>query len=230
MLEPVSLNAKTDDNKSMIQLPFININYRTDVRVVDFMPRNLLDFSHQVKKRKRSEFAVLSDNELSEAESDSNEHMTDDHQDRRQGTWEWRFFLLLEDASTHSGKKKSAWVFVDNPAAQYLTGLDASDLEEDSSNLASLRERLFVLWGNLEESKTKKSAEALARSRTGDAPRSDSDEEMEGTEKVTNRPFSACIRQYGIKIKEADQRKSDAGDGKRWQRIYGMFGTKIKVA
>ncbi|KAH8672784.1 hypothetical protein BGZ60DRAFT_430092 [Tricladium varicosporioides] len=42
-----------------------------------------------------------------------------------------------------------------------------------------------------------------------------------------NRPFTCCIKQYGVKVEEKDQSKADAGDGLRWQRMFGIFGTQI---
>lgn len=44
---------------------------------------------------------------------------------------------------------------------------------------------------------------------------------------ISNKAFICCIQQYGIEIPEEDPMKSDAGPGKRWQRHYGLFGTKI---
>ncbi|KAF4622796.1 hypothetical protein G7Y89_g14229 [Cudoniella acicularis] len=42
-----------------------------------------------------------------------------------------------------------------------------------------------------------------------------------------NKPFTCCIKQYGTKVDEADRTKADAGDGKRWQRMFGIFDTQI---
>lgn len=42
-----------------------------------------------------------------------------------------------------------------------------------------------------------------------------------------NKPFTCCIRQYGIKVKENDPLKADALNGERWQRMFGLFGTQI---
>jgi protection-of-telomeres protein 1 len=42
-----------------------------------------------------------------------------------------------------------------------------------------------------------------------------------------NKPFTCCIQQYGVKIPEKDRSKANAGDGKRWQRMFGIFGTTI---
>jgi hypothetical protein len=44
---------------------------------------------------------------------------------------------------------------------------------------------------------------------------------------LTNQPFTCCVRQYGIRRTEADPEKMNAGEGKRWERVYGLFGTKL---
>ena len=42
-----------------------------------------------------------------------------------------------------------------------------------------------------------------------------------------NKAFTCCIKQYGIKAKEEDPAKANAGDGRRWQRVFALFGTSI---
>ena len=42
-----------------------------------------------------------------------------------------------------------------------------------------------------------------------------------------NKPFTCCIRQFGVKVREKDPSKANAGGGKRWQRMFGLFGTQI---
>jgi protection of telomeres protein 1 len=42
-----------------------------------------------------------------------------------------------------------------------------------------------------------------------------------------NKSFTCCIKQYGVKVDEHDPAKADAGDGQRWQRIFGLFSTQI---
>jgi protection-of-telomeres protein 1 len=42
-----------------------------------------------------------------------------------------------------------------------------------------------------------------------------------------NKAFTCCIRQYGVKVDEEDAAKADAGEGQRWQRMFGLFGTQI---
>ena len=42
-----------------------------------------------------------------------------------------------------------------------------------------------------------------------------------------NKAFICCIRQYGVKVDEEDPAKANAGEGQRWQRMFGLFGTQI---
>ena len=42
-----------------------------------------------------------------------------------------------------------------------------------------------------------------------------------------NKPFTCCIQQYGVQVPEKDPSKADAGNKKRWQRIFSIFGTTI---
>lgn len=44
---------------------------------------------------------------------------------------------------------------------------------------------------------------------------------------IHNKGFTCCIKQYGVKVDEKDPRKANAEDGKRWQRMFGLFGTMI---
>ncbi|KAK1659421.1 hypothetical protein BDP55DRAFT_355427 [Colletotrichum godetiae] len=126
--------------------------------------------------------------------------------------------------------------------AQLLTNLDACDFRTNPNVLTQLREKMFILWGDLEEKKIKKLAEqgkkqkanVGKKKKTNDRP-PDSEDEDAGAgaapkmekEVISNRPFTCCIRQYGIQVKESDTEKADAGPGKKWQRMYGLFGTKI---
>jgi protection-of-telomeres protein 1 len=44
---------------------------------------------------------------------------------------------------------------------------------------------------------------------------------------INNKAFTCCIRQYGVKVPEKDSSKANAGDGLRWERRFGLFGTMI---
>ncbi|KAF3770731.1 hypothetical protein M406DRAFT_285477 [Cryphonectria parasitica EP155] len=240
ILEPVLYQTTINQTPTTIELPFTNARYRTNARVIDFHPVNLKDFS---VSRQVTEYPALSDNESSDPDSDRS---------APGGTrlvWEWRFALKLECIAAGplpKGKNPATvWVLVDHFDAQCLTGLDdAADLHSaaNSELLRALREQMFRLWGNLEERKSR--AEAKRRQHTRDplkAPPADSSdvedntavggsnggaggevaaEYIPGSSQLTNRPFTCCIRQYGISL------ANEEGE-KQWQRMFGLFGTKI---
>ncbi|KAH7418995.1 hypothetical protein BKA64DRAFT_649839 [Cadophora sp. MPI-SDFR-AT-0126] len=283
---PRSLKEITDPEKiaqpdgSSYASPFTVRKYRANVRVVNYAPERIEDFSVW---RRESEYDMLSDY--------SGGENTDVEEDMRSFTsgkgfakkiWEWRFWLQVEDASPPTdpkSPKKRLWLLVENSAAQSLLGLDddAANLRRDPGLLARLKEQLFKLWGDLEEQKSE-----LLRSQSkkiempppssfeswktplrdiGQQPDVDSDSENEllvsktsrGTDRngmvnktgdalppgVTsndgelssllprNKAFTCCIQQYGVKADEEDPAKADAGDGRRWQRVFAIFGTNI---
>ncbi|KAK5993260.1 hypothetical protein PT974_06689 [Cladobotryum mycophilum] len=226
MLEPVFHQTTIEGEGLKLELPFINANFRANVRVVNFWPPQLEDFTHP---KKPIEYQVLTDHE-SDSDSDVDGVASKNKPPRQ---WEWRFYLQLEDATPmeggDKGKKNTVWVAVDNQSAQCLVDLDATDLRNDPDSLEALRHRLFFLWGELEEHMIKKAKEKK-RSAEGNGPPADSsDDESAGTKKAEfiNRPFACCIRQYGVKVPESDPGQADAGEGKRWQRMFGLFGTRI---
>ncbi|GAP84120.2 putative telomere-binding alpha subunit central domain-containing protein [Rosellinia necatrix] len=243
IIAPVLWETTVQGEDVTVTLPFACAKYRTNVRVVDFHPRKLENFATW---RKSTESDVLSDYS---SDSDSG---SDDAPDgtlaRYSGRkiWEWRFALQLEDADPKAkGTKDRFWVVVDNIEAQQLTGLDACDLREHSETLNSLREQLFKLWGNLEETKTEEHQRRIANQRRvmanqppPSSPMNDYNEQRQhepsgakgqntnGIE-PSNKPFVCCIRQYGVCVRESDPHQADAGDGHRWMRMFGLFGTKI---
>lgn len=46
--------------------------------------------------------------------------------------------------------------------------------------------------------------------------------------KPKNKPFQCYIKEYGIKVKEEDPLKANAGNGKRWLRVFGLCSTIIR--
>ncbi|KAI0848578.1 hypothetical protein F5Y00DRAFT_82890 [Daldinia vernicosa] len=236
MLEPVSWTTTVNDQETTLTLPFTCAKYRANVRVLDFRPRKLEDFATW---RKNTEFDVLSDySGASDSESDEEQGTLDRY--RGDKVWEWRFSLLLEEANPKKrGDNDSLWVVVDNTEAQMLVNLDAVDLRANPDDLSTLREQLFKLWGNLEECKQQelqnqqKNQRRVAAQQPPDStpPRPPSSypaqDTVQGHSMVSNKPFTCCIRQYGIKIPESDPQKANAGKGKRWERVFGLFGTKI---
>jgi protection of telomeres protein 1 len=211
-----------------IKMPFNCVKYRAAVRVIDFYPHELEAFA---SLRKVSEYDCLNDTG-SGASSDSDIGPDDEV------IWEWRFALRLQDAAK-APQQTSTWIMVDNLDAQLLLSLDACDLKSDPETLNKLRERLFLLWGNLEEIKTlKKKNEEERRKRIDQPPLDSSDVEgavakpsnkapQQDGLALQNRPFSCCIHQYGVKVPEPNHLKADAGRGRSWKQMFGLFGTQI---
>ncbi|KAI1458905.1 hypothetical protein F4805DRAFT_106459 [Annulohypoxylon moriforme] len=235
IIEPIPYKTTVDGQEVTLTLPFTCAKYRTNVRVVDFRPSKLVDFAIW---RKSLESDVLSD-ESGDSDSESDGDGTLDRYAGRK-IWEWKFSLLLEDADPkRKGEDNKFWVVVDNTEAQLLLNLDATDLRADPDDLYKLREKLFQLWGNLEECKQQElQRQAMSKKRVAthqpppsSPPRPSSSRKLETADNaettLSNKPFSCCIRQYGITIREKDPRKADAGEGRRWQRMFALFGTKI---
>ncbi|KAK8136323.1 hypothetical protein PG984_004263 [Apiospora sp. TS-2023a] len=239
ILDGVSWKRAGANGEELVALPFTNIKFRANVRVVDFRPRRLEDFAAW---RRETEFDVLSDYDGgSESESDGQGGTLGNFAAPK--IWEWRFALELEDASpkAKSEKPERLWALVDNIETQQLINMDASDLHADPDQLSLLREQLFKLWGNLEECKRPEyeaHLESIRRANALEPPPDSSDNEAEpgGSKhtdggrplaKVSNKPFTCCLQQYGLEITEADPTKCDAGEGKRYQRFFKLFGTRI---
>lgn len=102
--------------------PFSLGKYRATVRVVDYFPHKLEDFT--VGRRAR-DFDILPDYSGGE-DTDLEEDMRVFRSGKgfAKNIWEWRFALQVEDAVSE-GAKERLWLMVDNQAAQGLLGLDA---------------------------------------------------------------------------------------------------------
>ncbi|KAH6636777.1 hypothetical protein F5144DRAFT_194891 [Chaetomium tenue] len=239
ILQPTVHEIPTKNQNTTLVLPFICAKFKAFVRVVDFFPASLEDFAYG---RRQTQYDVLSDNE---EDSEGPSSSDDEEASRSQRVWEWRFALQLEDPtpSDHakgSGPPPRLWALVDNLEAQCLTGLDAADLHQDTDTLNKLRERMFTLWGNLEELKTQAAGRKQMEQETEDGrhhrsrragksqprlpkpPLQSSHPEIEGEgdgKTVSNIPFTCCIKQYGVY--EGKEREG------QWVRCFGLFGTKI---
>ncbi|KAK2739612.1 hypothetical protein FQN55_009348 [Onygenales sp. PD_40] len=184
-------------------LPFQNVRYRASIRVVDFFPPNLEDFAVQYDVER----AMLSD----DGSSGSGDSENEDDEPRRK-KWEWRFCLLVEDGGpgTHynrNEKRERMMVYVADRDAECLLRLDAVDLRANPDILTSLREKLFILWGDLEERKSANPAAFDINESSG---------------KPSTRPFECCIKEFGVR-----SRKGESGDGFGWERRFRMYGTTI---
>ncbi|KAL9606949.1 MAG: hypothetical protein Q9167_008083, partial [Letrouitia subvulpina] len=216
-----------------------NINSRTTARVVDFFPPNLADFS--VPAPKPSEFDVLSDcsnssdeensspnssSETTDLNSSGSEASNDDTSQRRK--WEWRFSLTLEDACAPVPGEEPARqeVYVVSEDAEFLLRMDATNLRRKPQALAELREKLFLLWGDLEERKAAGGdgggeGEGAKEQAVTDKESSQWQGKGLARERPKGRPFECCLKEYGVKDREAE--KESWG----WARRFRMFGTTI---
>lgn len=182
-------------------LPFQNCCYHSKVRVVDFLPD---DIRHFAAPYRQSDYDVLSDDEGSDG---SDIDMTPNENLK----WQWRFCLLVEDATSPAvaGKPKAQMpLIVADTDGEYLMNMDASDLSKDSQMLEVVREKLFVLWGDLQERK-----EAAKK---GDAA-------MDMQPKA--KPFECLIKEYGVPVRDEDGK---AKDDLSFDRMFRIFKTTIK--
>ncbi|KAH7033223.1 uncharacterized protein B0I36DRAFT_430490 [Microdochium trichocladiopsis] len=225
-----------EGEETSITLPFVNSKHRVIVRVVDFAPRKLQDFA---RWRQKTEFDILSEHSGAESDSDDDMNRSTLEAYRGKKLWEWRFALQLEEVNLDEEEKEPLriWVVVDNIEGQQLTNLNACDLRAEEDQLNLLKEQMFRLWGNLEEIRSAQAQSNAARRKRIDAgkppdsspPKAPTTgrDAMDHSLKLSNTPFSCCIRQYGVKVPEGDQDKADAGSNQRWQRLFGIFGTRI---
>ncbi|KAI0166968.1 hypothetical protein GGR52DRAFT_584823 [Hypoxylon sp. FL1284] len=233
--------------QASITLPFNCVQHRANVRVVDFRPSKLEDFATW---RRSTELDCLSDwSSDSDSETDEEDDDADVSGRAASKVWEWQFALLLEEADPkEKGKNDALWAIVDNEQAQLLTDIDATDLRANPQSLDRLREQLFQLWGNLEEIKQQQMQRAEANrkrvaaqrpppeSSPPQAPPAAAEEEAQTTTAargketapaLSNKPFTCCLSQRGVAVRETDPLKANAGKRKRYESVFSMFGVKI---
>jgi protection of telomeres protein 1 len=106
-------------------LPFINVNFRSTVRVIDFFPDDLKDFSIG---QRATEYDILSDysgGEDTDPREDTGQFRAGTGYDGEK-VWSWRFALLVEDASRKATKdSERMWLLVDNSEGQMLLSMEA---------------------------------------------------------------------------------------------------------
>lgn len=170
-------------------IPFVNAKFCTRVRVIDFEPKAIEDFAVPPMADEGDQASPI---DAMDWEA-SPKH-------------EWFFELLLEDAGTSGTaagvKREQMWVSLAHEDAQHLLGRDMDDPQDLRSNpqlLAKLREKLCILWGNLEE---KSEDEALS-----------------------SRSFECCMMEYGIEMDDDDPEKKLVPLG--YKKLFRMFGTTI---
>jgi len=185
-----------DAQGNTVPLPFVNQKRRFKVRIKNFYPPDLIDFAQYLDPPTQP--------------SESTQSVSEPVFSPR--NWQWDFFLEIEDASTPRSLSaggsadeapKSMWVHVRDDNAQFLLKLDAVDLRKDGKMLHQLREKLFLLWGNVEEIVTGQAGEGV---------------------EASNQPFECCVAEYGVEVDVQDRRVRGQ---REWIRVFEMFGVTI---
>ncbi|EPS32783.1 hypothetical protein PDE_07743 [Penicillium oxalicum 114-2] len=209
------LAAETHQNEIpggiVYQLPFQNVYYQAEVRVVDFFPPNLEDFAVQVPLQ-----SIIS--------PDGNSGRGEN----RRMIWDWRFCLLVEGTEPLGSKdeaRSQMKLFVSGAEADHLLSLDATDLRHNRTRLNELREKLFLLWGDLEELKVRNKATIHPG-------------ENWTPSKISSLPFKCSIKEYGVPCSHRSSLESETqgqldeeccgvSDCFGWERRFALFGTAI---
>ena len=189
-------------------LPFQNCCYHSKVRVIDYFPDNIADFA---APRRPLEYESISDQE------DTEESDIEMYQDGGR-KWEWRFFLLVEDAGPPlpGGKQKAQMpLLVAADDGEYLMKMDACDLKSDPQSLAKVREKLFVLWGDLQERKEATAAQV---------PAGGGVDQRVTQIKPLAKPFKCLIKEYGVAARDETGRVKG---GLEFERMFRIWGTTI---
>lgn len=163
-----------------VTLPFVNCKYRSRVRVVDFSPNSLEDFSHAMTNPAWND--TLDDSKSG--------------QKRRDDRWQWGFVLLVEDADVAANATADRMLlFVAGPEADYLLRQKATDLRTDPTgmHMKVLEEKLFIVWGNLLEIKKELGPKGV----TFPLP--------SGDKRLSNVAFDVCIEEYGAKVPRSEK-------------------------
>ena len=205
ILDPDILNRKSAKGNAF-RLPFQNSTYKSKVRVVDFYPDNIADFA---APQKISEYDDLSDHESSDDGLDID--LTQEGKNEKL-QWQWRFFLLVEDARPQPGcndRPTQMELLVADMDGDYLLNMEACNLRDQANEsvLASLKEKLFFLWGDLQERKEEASDKAEALS-----------------VKTSAMPFECLIKEYGVPVRNPNQRSQGTAV---YDRLFRLFGTSI---
>jgi protection-of-telomeres protein 1 len=109
--------------------------------------------------------------------------------------------------------------------AQHLLGNevnDPADLREDTILLNQLREKMYILWGDLEERKRSEDEGGDGNVTAAKRARLDDEQQDEEQPQPSNLPFNCCLQEYGV-LRESG-RTEEVAD---WERQYMMFGVTI---
>lgn len=226
--------------------PFVNARYKTLIRAIDFFPDDLTQLTRWVR---RNQYAGLDDenSDMSDVDSDASALLGSDNNDEsaneRDGgdgdkKWEFRFALIVEEANPKAQKaeqRQTMQLIVSGSDAEYLLDEEACDLRRNTKALARVREKLFLLWGELGEVK-ERVLEEIKKTDEGDGgERMDVDGEEGATieEKVAremekvrgevkSEPFECFVDEYGV------LRDGCAGEKMEdWERCFRIVKTRI---
>ncbi|CAI6341202.1 unnamed protein product [Periconia digitata] len=182
----------TDDG--FLRMPFVNCRYRVHLRIVDFWPMDLTQFSKNL------------------GDANFNTKATPEQRQKSRHKWEWDFVLLVEDGATPArNEKERIPLLFGNAQGQNLLQMDACDLANNPNILHKLEEKMFIMWGNLQERKI-----ALWKEKKIRLPLSTDDPQLQ----LNNLPFECCLEEYGEAV-------GAYGEATDWIRRYSPFNTTI---
>ncbi|KAL5606145.1 hypothetical protein BROUX41_006087 [Berkeleyomyces rouxiae] len=242
MLQKVSYGVIVDGETINISCPFNLAKYLAVVRIVDFQPHDVRDFTQSRILFKDGQPVNNSDDE--ESDDEEGDSKIPFNPALMKESWEWAFRLKLQDARVMPANHVPSfvWVNVNNDSAEYLLGMDATNLHKDDDALAKLKNKMFHLWDKLEEIKRAEAALQEANRRKQkrrnegmplDSPDSDRQATIGKGAKPSRAdlkpaPFKCCIQQYGAVVPTRNPWDANAGDGKKYSREYLLFGTRLR--
>ncbi|KAL9113097.1 MAG: hypothetical protein Q9227_002709 [Pyrenula ochraceoflavens] len=206
--------------------PFDNCCYRLKIRVIDFLPDHLEDLCQPYIESDYDYISSDSDSGSSSSSSSSSSSYSalpnDIDSITHNKRWEWRFALLVEDATPQpkTSNKERIILYVAQGDGDYLLNMEAEDLRRKPQALTQLREKLFVLWGDLEEQKRE-------RDREQDPAAAGDDLGMKLTQRpleVKSRAFECLVKEFGIRKRGVSDEKDPT---KLWERRFRLYGTRI---
>lgn len=205
IVDTEQLVQKTEAGNSY-RLPFQNCKYKSRVQVVDFFPDKLEDFAIP-KKHNIDTNSLDSDEDIASQKS----YGSNDSESEGQH-WEWYFFLMVQDpdvAKLGTQSSESMLLQVAGANAEYLLNMEACDLRSDKVALHKLKEKLFVLWGDLEEKKTEHNMSGEELQKEGIA--------------ISSTAFECMIEEFGVPaLTEDDTEMQD-----QWERMFALIKTNI---
>ena len=117
---------------------------------------------------------------------------------------------MVQDADTPQSNTSTMILQVAGQDGDYLLNMEACDLRSKAEEFAKLKEKMFVLWGDLQEKKTE-------HGKTGQ-------ELQDAGIAISSTPVECLIREYGVQGRAADGAIVEGS----WERMFGMFKTNIR--